>query len=78
LNLAVASTVIYFSNTFSLEHRLQSEDRAHRIGTKNPVTYVDLVAEDTVDRKIISALKSKKSISSMTLDDLRVMFRDKK
>ena len=35
-----------------LEKRLQSEDRAHRIGQKKPVTYVDIIAEDTVDEKI--------------------------
>jgi SNF2 family DNA or RNA helicase len=49
LTLTEASTVIYFSNNYDLEIRLQSEDRAHRIGQKNNVTYIDIVTEGTVD-----------------------------
>jgi SNF2 family DNA or RNA helicase len=59
LTLTAANTAIYFSNSFSLEERLQSEDRCHRIGTKEPVVYIDLVAADTVDERIAAALQSK-------------------
>lgn len=55
--------VIYYSNTFSWEDRSQSEDRAHRIGQTEKVTYIDLVAEDTVDVKIFRALKGKKDVA---------------
>jgi hypothetical protein len=55
----VPSTVIYYSNGYDLEKRLQSEDRAHRIGQKKSVTYVDLIAAKTVDEKIVKALRSK-------------------
>jgi SNF2 family DNA or RNA helicase len=75
LNLQAASTVIYFSNSFSLEHRLQSEDRAHRIGTKEKVLYIDMVAKGTLDEKVIGALRSKQSIASMTLDQLQVILK---
>jgi SNF2 family DNA or RNA helicase len=52
ITLTEASTVIYYSNNYDLEKRIQSEDRAHRIGQKNPVLYIDLVAKGTVDEKI--------------------------
>lgn len=55
--------VIYYSNTFSWEDRSQSEDRAHRIGQTEKVTYIDLVAEDTVDQHISKALKFKKDVA---------------
>ena len=63
LTLTAANTVIYYSNGYDLEIRLQSEDRAHRIGQMNKVLYVDIVAEKTVDEKIIKALKSKINIA---------------
>ena len=43
ITLTAASTVIYYSNNYDLEKRIQSEDRAHRIGQKNPVLYIDMV-----------------------------------
>ena len=63
LNLQVANTVIYYSNSYNLEHRLQSEDRCHRIGQKKNVTYIDLVCPDTIDEKILEALKNKINLS---------------
>jgi len=72
LTLTAASTVIYYSNDFSLESRLQSEDRAHRIGQRNVVVYVDIVALNTVDEKITSALKNKLNLASeLTGDELK-------
>jgi len=72
LTLTAANTVIYYSNGYDLEKRLQSEDRAHRIGQKKPVTYVDINAEDTVDEKIVKALRKKINIASEVLgEDLR-------
>ena len=64
ITLTAASTVIYYSNSYDLEKRLQSEDRAHRIGQKNVVTYIDLITEKTVDEKIVKALRSKISIAN--------------
>lgn len=55
--------VIYYSNDYSYVARKQSEDRSHRIGQTEKVTYVDLVAENTSDRKILGALKSKKDVA---------------
>jgi len=69
ITLTAANTVIYYSNGYDLEKRLQSEDRAHRIGQKKPVTYVDINAEDTVDEKIVKALRKKISIASEVLGE---------
>lgn len=69
ITLTAAQTVIYFSNNYSLEMRQQSEDRAHRVGQKNPVTYIDLVARGTLDEKIIQALLAKRNIANEILHD---------
>ena len=67
LTLTEAHTVIYYSNGYDLEVRLQSEDRAHRIGQTNKVTYIDIVAEGTVDEKVLRALRDKIDISTRVL-----------
>ena len=72
ITLTAANTVIYYSNGYDLEKRLQSEDRAHRIGQKKSVTYVDIMAEETVDEKIVKALRKKINIASEVLgEDLK-------
>jgi len=69
LTLTAASTVIYYSNSYDLEVRLQSEDRAHRIGQTNAVTYIDLIAQGTVDEKIVGALRKKINIATQVLEE---------
>ena len=69
ITLTAASNVVYYSNSYDLEKRLQSEDRAHRIGQHKPVTYVDLIAPKTVDEKIIKALRGKINIASQIMGD---------
>ena len=69
ITLTTASNVIYYSNGYDLEKRLQSEDRAHRIGQKQSVTYVDLIAKDTVDEKIVKALRKKINIASAIMGE---------
>ena len=69
ITLTAANTVIYYSNSYDLEIRLQSEDRAHRIGQTNKVTYIDLVSPDTIDEKILIALKSKIDIAGQVLGE---------
>jgi SNF2 family DNA or RNA helicase len=72
LTLTAATLSVYFSNTFSLEDRLQSEDRNHRIGQENAVLYVDLVSDLRVDRMLAVALSQKKSLSDFVQSNLRV------
>jgi len=69
LTLTAADYVIYYSNSFDLEQRMQSEDRCHRIGTKNNVTYIDIETRKTVDSKIIQALREKKSLADIITKD---------
>lgn len=69
ITLTAADTVVYYSNSFNLESRLQSEDRAHRIGQDKTVTYVDLIARDTLDKKLLTALRSKKNLADLITGD---------
>jgi SNF2 family DNA or RNA helicase len=68
ITLVAASYVIYFSNNFSLRDRLQSEDRAHRIGQKKNVTYINIAAKGTIDEVVIKALSSKKDVADTIID----------
>lgn len=69
LTLVSSHTVVYYSNSFDLEKRLQSEDRAHRIGQTEKVTYIDLIATNTVDEHIVKALRNKIDIASQVLGE---------
>ncbi len=68
LTLTAATNVVYYSNSFDLEQRMQSEDRAHRIGQTNRVLYVDLIAENTVDEKVVERLHQKSKTATDILD----------
>jgi SNF2 family DNA or RNA helicase len=69
LTLTAATTVIYYSNSFNYSDRAQSEDRAHRIGQVKPVTYIDMIAANTVDEKIIKALQEKQDYARIITGD---------
>ena len=69
LTLTAAHTMVYYSNSFDLEKRLQSEDRAHRIGQTKNVTYIDLIAVGTVDEKIVKALRDKIDIATQVMGE---------
>lgn len=58
----VCHTAVYYSNSFDLEHRLQSEGRLDRDGQRAPVTYIDLVARGTVDERVVTNLREKKTM----------------
>ena len=70
LTLTRASTMVYYSNNYSLENRLQSQDRIHRIGQDNKCTYIDLVVPNSIDETILKRLEQKKELSNEVLDDL--------
>ena len=76
LTLTSSHTVVYYSNDYSLEVRLQSEDRAHRIGQTSKVTYVDLMADHTIDEKIVKALNAKIDLASQVMgeDPKKILF----
>jgi len=72
ITLTAASTMIYFSNGYDLEKRQQSEARIDRIGQKKPMTYIDIISEDTVDERIVKALRSKINIANEIMgEDLK-------
>lgn len=62
------STMIYYSHDWSLAKREQSEDRNHRIGQDQKVTYYDLTAEESIDETIVNALQGKRSLSEALKD----------
>ena len=64
ITLTEASTMIYYSNGYDLEKRQQSEARIDRIGQKRPMTYIDIIAEGTVDEKIVQSLRKKVNIAT--------------
>jgi len=64
ITLTAASTMIYYSNGYDLEKRTQSEARIDRIGQEKPMTYVDIIAEDTIDEKIVEALRNKINLAT--------------
>jgi SNF2 family DNA or RNA helicase len=69
LTLTAANLVVYYSNSFDLEKRLQSEDRAHRIGQTKNVTYIDLICPGTVDEKIVKSLRDKINIATQVMGE---------
>jgi len=69
ITLTAANNMIYYSNGYDLEKRLQSEDRAHRIGQKKSVTYIDLIAPKTIDEKIRKALRKKINIATEVMGE---------
>jgi SNF2 family DNA or RNA helicase len=64
ITLTAASTMIYYSNGYDLEKRQQSEARIDRIGQNKPMTYVDIIAEETIDEKIVEALRRKVNLAT--------------
>jgi SNF2 family DNA or RNA helicase len=76
LTLTRASTLVYFSNTYSLLIRSQSQDRIHRIGQKETCNYIDLACPNTIDLQILNILQSKQDLSNMVLEDLIQIIKD--
>jgi len=64
ITLTGASTMIYYSNGYDLEKRQQSDARIDRIGQEKPMTYIDIIAEGTVDDKIVKSLRKKVNIAT--------------
>ena len=75
LTLTRSSHLVYYSNSYSLETRLQSQDRIHRIGQNDTCVYTDLVVQGSIDEKILQILQSKKDLSNMVLDELITLIK---
>jgi SNF2 family DNA or RNA helicase len=72
ITLTAGSTMIYFSNGYDLEKRQQSEARIDRIGQTKKMTYIDIISQDTVDERIVKALRNKINIANTIMgEDLK-------
>ena len=69
ITLTAASNMVYYSNGYDLEKRQQSEARIDRIGQTKPMTYIDIICEDTVDDRIVKALRKKVNIASQVMGE---------
>ena len=69
ITLTAASTMIYFSNGYDLEKRQQSEARIDRIGQTQKMTYIDIMSQDTIDERIVKALRNKVNIANTIMDE---------
>ncbi len=69
LTLTAASTALYVTNSFNLEHRVQSEDRIHRIGQLLSTLYTDFISPGTIEMKVREALVIKKQTATQALGE---------
>jgi SNF2 family DNA or RNA helicase len=69
ITLTAGSNMIYFSNGYDLEKRQQSEARIDRIGQTKKMTYIDIMTEDTIDERIVKALRNKVNIANKIMDE---------
>lgn len=67
--LTAASYTIYESLSWRYDHYAQSQDRNHRIGQTVPVTYVRLLAADTIEEAVVVALARKSALARGLLGD---------
>jgi superfamily II DNA or RNA helicase len=63
LNLTEAAYAIFYENGFKYAHRIQAEDRIHRIGQDERVTYIDIVCSNSIDTRIMQALRHKENVA---------------
>lgn len=74
LNLQVANTMVYYSNSYNAKDRTQSEDRAYRIGMKGQLTIIDLLCLPT-DQIVLDTIQSRISEQDVTMEMIRDCFR---
>ena len=72
ITLTGANTMVYYANGYDYEKRIQSEARINRAGQTRKMTYIDIIAEKTIDEKIVKALRNKMNIATkITGDELK-------
>jgi SNF2 family DNA or RNA helicase len=74
ITLTAADTAIFYSLDYSFANYDQARARLHRIGQRNSVTYIHLVARGTVDEKVLKALQKKKNVANEVVDNWRNYF----
>lgn len=68
LNLTAASIVIHFDPWWNLAAQNQATDRAHRIGQNKEVVVFKLIAQNTIEEKIIGLQEQKQKLASQILE----------
>ena len=63
LTLTAADVVIFLDEPWTSANKIQAEDRAHRIGTKNNVQIITLITKNTIDERIHQLVEKKKLLS---------------
>ena len=71
ITLTAASTMIFYSMDYSMSNYEQYRARIHRAGQKYPCTYIHLIANHTVDAKVMRALRNKANLAKSLVDDWR-------
>ena len=71
ITLTAASTMVFYSLDYSMANFEQAKARIHRVSQKYPCQYIYLIAKDTVDRKILRALRNKVNLAKALVDDYR-------
>ena len=71
ITLTAASTMVFYSLDYSMSNYEQTRARIHRVGQRQPCTYIHLVAKDTVDEKVLRALRDKANLAKALVDDYR-------
>ena len=71
ITLTAASTMVFYSMDYSMSNYEQTRARIHRVGQRQPCTYIHLVAKDTVDEKVLQALRDKANLAKALVDDYR-------
>jgi len=71
ITLTAASTLVFYSLDYSMSNFEQAKARIHRVGQKEPCTYIYLIAKGTVDEKVLKTLREKADLARMLVDDYR-------
>jgi SNF2 family DNA or RNA helicase len=71
ITLTAADKMVFYSLDYSMSNFEQTKARIHRVGQRNPCTYIYLVAENTVDAKVLKALRDKANLAKVLIDDCR-------
>jgi ATP-dependent DNA helicase len=67
INLASADTVVLFDSDWNPQQDLQAQDRAHRIGQKNPVVIFRLATKNTVEEGLLSSAEGKRRLEKAVI-----------
>ena len=71
LTLTAGTVAVYYSLDFSYANYEQSRARIRRIGQTKRGVYIHLVCKDTIDEKVMAALKQKADVSKLLVDDYK-------